>query len=450
MRVLHYTLGLPPYKSGGLTKYATDLMLEQAKKGLEVNLLYPGNFKFWKSNKMEIVNDKNFKSIKVYQIVNPSPVPLLHGVSTPKDIYNNPKKLSVAFLDEFYNKTKPDVLHIHTLMGLPLELVQHFKYKGVKIIFTSHDYYGLCPKVNFINEKNELCKQPSGENCFRCNVNAPSSFFLKLRNSTYLLKYKTYLAKLKTGKTKELTQTIEHKVPQKDNSKEYTLLLDFYLNYFKLVDCFHFNSKVTNDVYSNFITPKNAVVIPITHSNVSDKRVEKNFSKFVRLGFIGSTEIYKGYPMLKDVLKELQQEGFTNWSLNVWGNNFTADLDSEKISFRGLFSANELKNVFDEIDILVVPSIWKETFSLITLEALSFGVPVLLTSNVGAKDLVLMYDSSFVVSPTKLVLKTKIKSILEQPIQLSMYNKKILENKFNHSMDKHEREIKSLYTNLIS
>ncbi len=154
--------------------------------------------------------------------------------------------------------------------------------------------------------------------------------------------------------------------------------------------------------------------------------------------------------MLKDVLKELQQEGFTNWSLNVWGNNFTSYLDSDKISYRGLFSANELKNVFDEIDVLVVPSIWKETFSLITLEALSFGVPVLLTSNVGAKDLVLMYDSSFVVSPTKLVLKTKIKSILEQPIQLSMYNKKILENKFNHSMDKHEREIKSLYTNLIS
>ena len=27
MRVLHYTLGFPPYRSGGLTKYALDLML---------------------------------------------------------------------------------------------------------------------------------------------------------------------------------------------------------------------------------------------------------------------------------------------------------------------------------------------------------------------------------------------------------------------------------------
>src|SRR5690606_10818416 len=130
-------------------------------------------------------------------------------------------------------------------------------------------------------------------------------------------------------------------------------LLEFYLNYFNLVDCFHFNSKVTSDVYSNFITPKKSVVIPITHSNVNDNRKEKNFTDKVRLCFIGSTEVYKGYSMLKDVLKELQQEGFTNWSLNVWGNNFTSYLDSDKISYRGLFSANELKNVFDEIDVLV-------------------------------------------------------------------------------------------------
>ena len=41
---------------------------------------------------------------------------------------------------------------------------------------------------------------------------------------------------------------------------------------------------------------------------------------------------------------------------------------------------------FKQMDLLIVPSIWKETFSLITLEALSYGIPVLISNNVGAKD----------------------------------------------------------------
>ena len=47
MRVLHYTLGLPPYRTGGLTKYATDLMLSQAEAGDSVALLWPGRYLVW-------------------------------------------------------------------------------------------------------------------------------------------------------------------------------------------------------------------------------------------------------------------------------------------------------------------------------------------------------------------------------------------------------------------
>lgn len=39
MKVLHYSLGFPPYRSGGLTKFALDLMREQLNEGNEVALL---------------------------------------------------------------------------------------------------------------------------------------------------------------------------------------------------------------------------------------------------------------------------------------------------------------------------------------------------------------------------------------------------------------------------
>ena len=46
MNILHYTLGLPPYRSGGLTKYSLDLMLEQISEGHTLSLLYPSDLTF--------------------------------------------------------------------------------------------------------------------------------------------------------------------------------------------------------------------------------------------------------------------------------------------------------------------------------------------------------------------------------------------------------------------
>ena len=45
MKILHYSLGFPPYRSGGLTKFCMDLMEQQIKDGHEVALLWPGAIK---------------------------------------------------------------------------------------------------------------------------------------------------------------------------------------------------------------------------------------------------------------------------------------------------------------------------------------------------------------------------------------------------------------------
>ena len=54
MRILHYSLGLPPYRSGGLTKYCTDLMIEQAKSDNQILLMFPGHMNFVKGDNIKI------------------------------------------------------------------------------------------------------------------------------------------------------------------------------------------------------------------------------------------------------------------------------------------------------------------------------------------------------------------------------------------------------------
>ena len=46
MNILHYSLGLPPYRSGGLPKYTEDLIKEQIVQGDKVGLLYPTGVDF--------------------------------------------------------------------------------------------------------------------------------------------------------------------------------------------------------------------------------------------------------------------------------------------------------------------------------------------------------------------------------------------------------------------
>lgn len=189
MRILHYSLGLYPHRTGGLNRYATDLMREQSKDN-EVALLYPGNYRFLQS-KCLISFPKMVEDIKCYQLVNALPQPLLFGIRKPQDFIKKP--ISRKNFEKFYDSFQPEILHLHTLMGLPEEALKFFKEKGVKIVYTSHDYFGICPKVNLINEKGELCVGLNAERCARCNANAPSTLYLRMRSSSLAFKTRDFV-----------------------------------------------------------------------------------------------------------------------------------------------------------------------------------------------------------------------------------------------------------------
>ncbi|MFI3314334.1 MAG: hypothetical protein R3Y04_01540 [Rikenellaceae bacterium] len=186
MRILHYTLGFPPQRSGGMTKYATDLMIEESKQH-KVALLYPSGYSFWSR---KIKWKQTFRGeIERFGLINTFPIPLLCGIKTPAH-FRSIRSMSIVEMESLYANFKPDVFHVHTLMGLPKELLLFFKERGVKLVFTTHDYFGLCPKVNFINHKGQMCGGASQQRCAECNKSAKSTLYLRLRNSKIALRLK--------------------------------------------------------------------------------------------------------------------------------------------------------------------------------------------------------------------------------------------------------------------
>lgn len=220
--------------------------------------------------------------------------------------------------------------------------------------------------------------------------------------------------------------------------KKYQSLIDYYKDCFSIVDEFHFNSGVTRDTYRKYIVPKAEKIIPITHNGINDHRRKKSFEvNCLKIGFVGSAAPYKGLSRLIMALKQLNRND--KWRLDVWGDTIGQD-ESLPIYYRGKFTHSAIETVYTTMDIMVVPSLWHETFSLVTLEALSYGVPVLVSDTVGAKDIVKEYDSRFVFHSDE-ELVSLLDLLVDDKSLLRNYNEAIIANDWRHSMSEHAREI---------
>lgn len=228
-----------------------------------------------------------------------------------------------------------------------------------------------------------------------------------------------------------------------ETMNDYQKLLDYYKECFSLVDCFHFNSETACNVYKQYLPVCKGKVVPITHLGINDHRKEKDFVHDVlHIGFIGNSTPYKGLPLLVSALQQLDKSDY--WNLSVWGGSVGSH-PSLPIRYKGKFDTATIAKVYEAMDVLIVPSIWKETFSLVTLEALSYGVPVIVSDNVGAQDLVKKYNPKFVYHSED-ELKKLLMNILEDRKLLQDYNKKILDMPWIHGMEEHAMEvIRELY-----
>jgi glycosyltransferase involved in cell wall biosynthesis len=72
-------------------------------------------------------------------------------------------------------------------------------------------------------------------------------------------------------------------------------------------------------------------------------------------------------------------------------------------------------SVFSKFDLLIMPSIWFETFGFVALEAISFGIPVLLSDTCGVKDIIQKITPELIIKMNEDTLYKAILSFLNQP-----------------------------------
>lgn len=226
---------------------------------------------------------------------------------------------------------------------------------------------------------------------------------------------------------------------------KYQKLLDYYKKCFSFVDYFHFNSETSQDVFMQYLPTSKGKVVSITHGGIEDHRKKKAYAHDnLHIGFIGNSTPYKGLPLLISMLKDIGMS--ESWDLSVWGGG-VGKHPSLPIYYKGKFDNRSVATVYGEMDVLIVPSIWKETFGFVVLEALSYGVPVIVSENVGAKDIVKRYDERFVFT-SESELSALLKDIMNDRSLLEDFNEKILNDKWKYSMKDHTEAILKLYSSI--
>ncbi|MDU2461175.1 MAG: glycosyltransferase [Clostridium sp.] len=452
MKILHYSLGVPGFRSGGLTKYSMDLMIEEAKFGNEVFLIYPGEMTL--SKETFIKRDKIYEGVKIYEIINPLPVPLTNGVKQPELYCANIIEYKSNF-KSWIDKEKFDIVHIHTLMGLPIEFIEAINELEISIVYTTHDYYGICPKVNLVRNNGKRCDNNNDYSaCYDCCKNGFSYNKIKIMQS----KMYRNIKKLSWGrkvisliKSKDNKKQVDNEASNEysdfkvsyETQSKYKRLQDYYYDIFNRVDYYHFNSTISKEIYEKYLGDIDGEVISITHANINDNRHIKSFGERLKMIFLGNDSMHKGLSQLLLALESIDTSLENSWLLDIWG--VEGESNYSNIVYKGKYSYNMLEVIFGEADLLVIPSMCYETFAFVGLEAYSNGVPVLSTNLVGFNDLIKDGVTGFIVESNTDSLKEKILSIIRDREQLLDVNRNICESTMDFGMESHVEEILELY-----
>jgi galactokinase/glycosyltransferase involved in cell wall biosynthesis/MoaA/NifB/PqqE/SkfB family radical SAM enzyme len=303
---------------------------------------------------------------------------------------------------------KPDIVHLHHMNHLSLNLPFVAKAAGAKVLYTLHDYWLMCPRGQFLqtgaarNDPWKLCDgQENGKCAERC----------------YTSRYARGVYNTSTGQSDDdelryWTSWIASRMDATRNACEYIdafiapsqYLRNKYVNDFSLPA-----DKIIVEPYGFFRdrlkNRKHRLEDPATSNPI------QNTDPYV-FAYTGRHQPGKGINLLVEAaLKVLQNTNNSDscsnedipFRVKIFGRQDANSSPSlqRKISecpdprAHDIFSweaeyvnMDIVDRVFNAIDCLVVPSIWEENSPLVIHEAQQCGVPVITSSYGGMGELV--------------------------------------------------------------
>ena len=160
------------------------------------------------------------------------------------------------------------------------------------------------------------------------------------------------------------------------------------------------------------------------------------------LGSVGSFEERKGQSLLLEAVAKLATSSISNIHLMLVGDGPDEEMLKAKVKTMNLEKnvtffpfTNEPNYVFERINILVLPSLYKEGLPNVLLEAMSMGLPVIASKLAGVPEVVFDGETGYMVKPgdrNELIdAIIKLSSDKNNYLQIGKNARKLMEEKFD-------------------
>ncbi len=277
-----------------------------------------------------------------------------------KVIKNIERKYIECFLEEF----KYDEIVISEILTFPQfeewlnKVLMLKKRKHFKLRMLIHDFFPICPSYTLLDDCGDFCEIKDIDGCKKCAE-------------------KNQLVRMYTN-----------------DIENWRRLWKQFLDSCEVIECFSQDS--IN--YMCKVYPQNNYILR-PHKVERLRKVEKApINEEIRVAIIGAINHAKGLDIIE---KMADYSADNNLPIKYYIVGYCSrDISRENIIITGKYNSEELPDIMEnyKINMIMIPSIWPETFSYTTTEAMMMGLP-LMVFNIGAPaERVEKYDAGYIVS----------------------------------------------------
>jgi glycosyltransferase involved in cell wall biosynthesis len=232
---------------------------------------------------------------------------------------------------KFLEYHKPDLVHFHSIQRLTGSMLQATYEAGIRFVVTVHDAWWLSDYQFLLDEEGRVVDAQ------QLNAIIAASTSKDIVGSI--------------TRTRYLTNQLARAV-------QLLAVSEYQAGLYKI------------NGFSRILVNKNGVN-PFADTNIEGVETSK-----LRLGYVGGLCVHKGYYFLKQVVDKLMLE---NLEIHIIDFDLTNGKQrSERwggtdVKFIPKLPAERMNEFYEDIEILVAPSLWPESFGLVTREATLMG-----------------------------------------------------------------------------
>lgn len=357
MRILKIIHGYPPDYNAGSEVYSQSICEELARQGHEITIFTREENPYFLDYALR--REQIGQRLQKYVI----------NKKIDKDTYQH-ARIDAALDNIIRENGGFDVAHIGHLNHLSTGLVDVLYQHKIRIIFTLHDFWLMCPRGQFLRRDvgaetiATLCQRQENATCARVCYSCYATGEAAQIEAD--LAYWTNWIALRMATTRALCEKVS-----------LFLAPSRYLQN-RFIDEFGLPTEKVK--YLDYGFPLHYLQPP-----KEGKKVEKK--SIFTFGYIGTHIPAKGVNLLITAFLSLDKSLATAARLIIWGRDSgqsskylrqLAAQSNGRIEFRGEYANRDLAGtVFSQIDAIVVPSIWGENSPLVIHEAQACHLPVI-------------------------------------------------------------------------